>query len=130
MDEGAVLAARIERWILLLAAGASLAGFVGGGARVGGGIAAGAVVGMLNFRWLHFFLRIVIAADRRWARVLTHLGTMGRYLALTVVMVLLIRSQWVNLLAVLAGLSVVIVAVVGAGLLHSLQASDPAGQPG
>lgn len=130
MDEGALLAGQIERWALVLTAALSLAGFLAGGVAVGGGVAAGAIVGILNFKWLHFFLRVVMSAGRQWAKVLTHLGTVIRYLALTVVLLLIIRSGWVNLLAVLVGLSVVTVAVVGAGLIHGLQTSEPANQAG
>jgi hypothetical protein len=130
MDEGALLAGRIERYALLLAAVCSLVGGIVGGVPVGGGIAAGALVGILNFKWLHFFLRIVLVADLRWAKVLTHMGMAVRYLALTVVLLLLIKSGWVNLVAVLVGLSVVTVAVVGAGLMHGLQTSEPANQIG
>jgi hypothetical protein len=130
MDEGALLVGRIERWAWALTAALSLGGFLAGGLAVGGGVAAGGAVGILNFRWLHFFLRIVLVADLRWTKVLTHLGMAVRYLALTVVLLLLIKSGWVNLVAVLVGLSVVTVAVLGAGLMHGLQTSEPANQIG
>lgn len=130
MEEGALLVGRIERWAWALTVALSLAGFLAGGLAVAGGVAAGGAVGILNFRWLHFFLRIVLIADTRWAKLLAHLGTGARYLALTAVIVLLIKTRWFNLLAVLAGLSVVSVAVVGAGLTSSLQSSRTADQPG
>lgn len=130
MDEKLLLVKRVDKWALGLTALFSLAGWMVGGGAVGVGVAAGGVVAMLNFKWLLFFLRIVFAADRRWAKVLTHLGVVVRYLALTVIVVLLIKSHHVNPLAVVVGLSIVSVAVVVAGLLHGLQSIRAAGQTG
>ncbi len=130
MDEGALLVGRIEKWAWALTAVFSVVGWIGGGFAFGAGVAAGGIVGILNFKWLHFFLRLAMAADRRWAKLLAHLGTAVRYLALTAAVLVLIKTRWVNLFAMLVGLSVVSVAVIGAGLLHGLEASKPANQPG
>lgn len=130
MDEGVLLVRRIEMWAWGMTVVLSALGYLLGGAAVGGGVAAGSVVAILNFKWLHFFFRIAFAADRRWAKAFTHLGLASRYMALTAVVYLLIKTHWVNLLAVLAGLSVLTMAVVVVGLLHGMQSSRTADQTG
>ncbi len=130
MDEGALLVGRIERWAYTITVTLALAGTLLGGAAVGLGVVAGGLVGVLNVKWLHLFLRIVLAADRRVAKVLTHLGILLRYLALTAVLLVILKTGWVHPVGVLLGVSVVVVAVVVAGLLHSLRSPEPADQPG
>jgi len=121
--EPLLLVGWIEKWALGLTACFSLAGWVVGGVA---GVAVGGLLATLNFRWLQFFtFRVVLTADRRLMKTLTHLSVAVRYLALAVVLWLLIKSPRVDLVGLLVGLSVVTLAVVVAGLLHSLRSSRP-----
>lgn len=130
-EELQLLVGWVDRWVLGLTAGFSLVGWLLGGGTVGVGVAAGGLVAIFNFKWLQFFtFRVVLAAGGPWAKVLTHLGVAVRYLALSVILLALIKSQWVNLFGLLVGLSVVSLAVAVVGLFHGLQSSrsiNPAG---
>ncbi len=122
--EPLLLVGWIEKWALGLTACFSLAGWVVGGVAVGASVAVGGLLATLNFRWLQFFtFRVVLTADRRLMKTLTHLSVAVRYIALAVVLWLLIKSPRVDLVGLLVGLSVVTLAVVVAGLLHSLRSS-------
>lgn len=121
-----LLVGSIEKWAVGLTAAFSLAGWVIGGGAVGAGVAVGGVVVLVNFKGLRFFTcRVALAAERRWAKVLTHVSIGVRYLALSGVFWVLIQHRWVDLTGLLVGLSVVSLAVTVAGVRHGLQASRP-----
>ncbi|MFQ6672272.1 MAG: hypothetical protein ACE5KY_03140, partial [Candidatus Tectimicrobiota bacterium] len=85
----------IEKGAVGLTAVFALAGWVVGGGAACAGVVAGGLVALLNFKGLQLFAgRVVLAADGQWARALTQVSAVARYLALTGVVVVLIKIQW------------------------------------
>jgi hypothetical protein len=130
MEEGRQLVDRVELCIIGLTGVFSSLGALFAGWPGALGVAAGGLVGLVNFKGLYFFTRLIFALDRRWTRLFTHMSVLLRYLALTALVLIIIRSGWVNPVALLVGLSLVTVSVILVGLIHGLRLSDPARQAG
>ena len=123
--------ARLPRWM----AGAALVGSIAvmsvGGARAGGAFALGAVLAVLNFRWLHQAVRALMnAGEARPHRGLI-LKFLLRYPLAFGVVYLFYRTGWLPLLPLLAGLFVPVAGVLAesvvqlcGGLLERSQSVD------
>jgi len=110
---------RIENWSLGLGAAAALVTALRWGWRAALGVAIGAVLGWVNYRWLKqgvaTLARLATAqagapAPRVPKRV--YLKFFGRYVLLIVCIYVILSRSWLPAIAVLAGFSTLIAAVV------------------
>jgi ATP synthase I subunit len=89
---------------------------------VASGCALGGALSVLHFKWLAMFLTAVVDPSQRPERRIEKLvfgAYLAKYLVITGVVYLLFRYHIVEPLGLLAGLSVVFVAICGAGLQRS-----------
>lgn len=108
--------ARLPRWMLALAALATIAALLAGQPRFAGGFVLGAGLALVNYFWLHQAVEhLMVAGTERLPRLLI-VKFLLRYPILVGGVYLLYRTGWVSLPGLLAGLFV----PVGGVLLESL----------
>jgi hypothetical protein len=113
-------------WALtgLLTVGALVAGYP----LVASGCAIGGALSVLHFKWLAMFLTAMVDPQRRPDSRIKKvvLGAyLAKYLIISGVVYLLFRYGVVEPLGFLGGLSVLFVAICGAGLARSSQLREP-----
>src|SRR5262245_27839792 len=104
---------RIYRWMLILTAACSLAGFLLRGWHWGIGFLAGALAAYLNFRWLKQIVDALGAAAVRRPRVRVAIFLGLRYLLLGLGAYAILNYSALSLPAALMGLFVPAAAVMG-----------------
>ncbi|RMF91395.1 MAG: ATP synthase subunit I [Nitrospinota bacterium] len=88
-----------------------------------GGMVVGGLFSLLNFRWMRaFWERLFTRRWQQWRRieVVSALGYLGKYLLITVLFFYIIKYQLVDLLFFLLGLSIIVVAIIGAGIRQTV----------
>jgi len=110
---------RIEYWTLGLGAAAALVTLLRWGWRAALGVAIGAVLGWVNYRWLRqgvaTLARLATAqagAPAPRVRKTVYLKFFGRYVLLIGIVYVILSRSWLPAMAVLAGFSTLIAAVV------------------
>ena len=87
------------------------------------GVVIGGIFSLLNFRWMRtFWGRLFTRRWQQWRRieVLSALGYLSKYLLITGLFFYLIKYQLVDLLFFLLGLSIIVVAIMGAGIVQTV----------
>jgi len=123
---------RIEYWTLGLGAAAALVTALRWGWRAALGVAIGAVLGWVNYRWL----RQGVATLARLATVQAgapaprvpkrvYLKFFGRYVLLIGIVYVILSRSWLPAMAVLAGFSTLIAAVVLEVLFQLFRRGNP-----
>jgi hypothetical protein len=115
-EEPAVRAGSIERkgWIL---AGALLAGSLAfRSSAVTGGVALGATVAMLNFRWLRRFVESLVSSEEHNPEISRIFTYLLKYLFIGVAIFVGIKYHLVDAYSLLAGVSVIFPAICWEGI--------------
>jgi hypothetical protein len=115
-EEPAVRAGSIERkgWIL---AGALLAASLAfRSSAVTGGVALGATLALLNFRWLRRFVESLVSSGERKPEVWRIFTYLLKYLFIGVAIFVGIKYHLVDAYALLAGVSVIFPAICWEGI--------------
>lgn len=114
-ETGGVSTARIERksWVL---AGFLLAGsLLWRSPSVAGGVALGAFLAVMNFRWLGRFVAVLTSSRRRPSRLYVFLYLL-KYLLTGLAIFFAIKYDLANAVGLLAGVSVIFLAICWEGV--------------
>ncbi|MBI3092055.1 MAG: ATP synthase subunit I [Candidatus Tectomicrobia bacterium] len=79
-------------------------------------LALGGAISVLNFRWLCFFYQHVLPRRSRRLHLLAGLGYLARYVVIGFLLYLALSKNTVELLALIAGLSLMVFVIPGVGL--------------
>ncbi|MBI5747973.1 MAG: ATP synthase subunit I [Nitrospinae bacterium] len=90
------------------------------------GILLGAAVCILNIRWLRFFVDYILINVKsvRNAKALTYITFFFRYIVIIGILYFTLKSHTINLIAFMAGFTIVLFSAVAVWLIHSKKETD------
>lgn len=90
------------------------------------GILLGAAVCILNIRWLRFFVDYILVKVKsiRNAKVLTYITFIFRYIVIIGILYFASKSHTINLIAFMAGFTIVLFSAVAVWLIQSKKETD------
>jgi len=107
---------KIERAAWAAAALMLLASFFWRSPQVTGGVALGALLSILSFRWLRKFVSALLSSGRSRPPLLLVILNFSKYLIMGVALFIAIKYDLANAIALLAGVSVIFLAVCWEGI--------------
>lgn len=115
-SEGDVRVDQIERRSWILAVILLVASFAWRSPEVSAGVALGALLVILSFRWLRRLVSSFVAPRRQRPPRLLAILNLTKYLIMGVAIFLAIKYDFANAIALLAGVSVIFLAVCWEGI--------------
>ena len=110
--------ARLPRWMLGLGAAAALASVVLEGPRFAAGVALGAALALVNYRWLHqAVVTLTSAGQERVPRLMVAKFALRDPLAIAG-LYLFYKTGWLPMMAIAAGLFVPVAGVLAEAILQ------------
>jgi hypothetical protein len=110
--------ARLPRWMLGLGAAATLASVVVEGPRFAAGMALGAALALLNYRWLHqAVVTLASAGEARVPRLVVAKFAL-RYPLAIAGLYLFYKTGWLPIMAIAAGLFVPVAGVLAEAIVQ------------
>ncbi len=117
------LTQQIERWGWGLLGVALLGTLLFGVSQQSISLGVGGAFSLLNFRGMRWFFQLLMQRKRkkyRWIEMVGSFVYLGKYTLITLFFFYLIKHRMVDLLFLVLGLSIIVIAIIGVGIFQAI----------
>ena len=118
------LFASIIKCSLILLAVLTLAGLVIFSAKTGGSVLIGGIIALLNFVWMRNMLQRIISLAPANPQRYAQLRFLSRLSIIAVALYMIITSGIFSIIGIVAGLSIIVISLMGLSVYFNLNAGD------